>query len=62
MLTNYQRILFGVTTTTVGSIIAFFEGVAIFYYNDHLGVSLEFLGLANFVIGAFAAYTGTVVY
>ena len=62
MLNAYQRVIFGISATTLGSIVALFEGVAIFYYNDNLGVSLEFLGLANFVIGTLAAYTGTVLY
>lgn len=60
MLNRTQRLIFGVLSTTIGALVAFLEGVAIFYYNEELGVSFEFLGLANFVIGALAAYTALV--
>ena len=54
------RFVYGVISHSLGSLVAFFEGVAIFHYSDSLGVSLEFRGLGNFVIGALAAYTAVI--
>ena len=60
MLSNFQRVVFGSIASTVGTVVAIFEGIAIFYYNEHLNVSLAFLGLANFAIGALAAYVALI--
>lgn len=56
VLTTYQRLVYGLINTGVYSCVALLEGVVLFYYSDKLHVSLEYLGLANFVIGALAAY------
>jgi len=56
VLTTYQRIVYGLINTGVFSCTALLEGVVLFHYSDSLHVSLEYLGLANFVIGALAAY------
>jgi Na+/melibiose symporter-like transporter len=56
VLTTYQRVIYGLINTGVFSCTALLEGVVLFHYSDSLHVSLEYLGLANFVIGALAAY------
>jgi len=61
MLNTYQRFVWGFINTGPGSIMALLEGVTIFYYNDHLSVSLQFLGLANFVVGALAAFSSITI-
>lgn len=55
-LTLFQNILYALLYTGIASSTALLEGVVLFYYNDQLKVSLEYLGLTNFVIGAVAAY------
>lgn len=55
-LTPYQRTMFGSVENGVNSAAALLEAVVLLYYNDKLGVSLEYLGLAGFVIGTMAAY------
>lgn len=61
MLSFFQRAIFGATDSGVGGAVALLEGIVIYYYSQHLGVSLEYIGLTNFVIGTVAVYTALLV-
>jgi sugar phosphate permease len=54
MLSNYQRILFGFMQSC--NIAGLLDTVALFYYNNELGVSTSFLGISSVIVGCFAAY------
>jgi len=56
ILTPYQRFIFGSVENGVYSCTALLEAVLLYEYNNKFDVSLEYLGLASFVIGTMAAY------
>mmetsp|Transcript_593 Transcript_593/g.984 ORF Transcript_593/g.984 Transcript_593/m.984 type:complete len:703 (+) Transcript_593:129-2237(+) len=60
-LTVSQRMLRGVVCATLESCTAVLEGLIIYHYNDKKNVSLQYLGLANFVVGVLTVYLSIVV-
>lgn len=60
-LNNAQRALFGALDSGCGGAVALLEGIVTYYYSNHLGVSLEYLSLSNFVIGFLAVFVALIV-
>lgn len=54
MLSIYQRMLFGFMQAS--NIAGLLDTVALFYYNDTLGVSTAFLGISSVIVGCLTAY------
>lgn len=54
MLSLAQCILYGYMQAC--NIAGLLDTVALFYYNDELGVSTAFLGIASVIVGCFTAY------